>query len=246
MSGQSTSRGTGGFAPQQARSQATRRKLIAVAGQRFAAQGFHGTALAEVLADGEVTKGGFYFHFTSKEMLADAVVRTMVRSWEPVEPAVRRTAVDGLEALVLLTDAAIVGLDDPIVCGGLRVLRDRAVASPTMTEITSLWTGQAEGLLGDAAATGLLEVTIDPGWVARVVVASLTGRSMVAESGSAGQSRWGLMDEFWVGMLPLIATAGWSTRWEQRSWRRRRRPVGVGPCEPEPLTIHGIAWSSAG
>jgi AcrR family transcriptional regulator len=232
--------------PQQARSRATRCALLAAAGERFAVQGFHGTALNDLLGDGVPTKGALYFHFASKHAVAEALVSAMSESWEQVLPAVRRAAGDGLEALVLLTDAVTIRLDDPIVRGAGRLLRDRVVASPTLAEVSAQWRDQAEEVLIDAEADGLLRREAEPGWVADEVVAGFAGRATVSEAGGDGAALWELMNEFWAGFLPLIATPNWARRWEVRPWRQRRRPVGVGPRDIDRLEIHPLGRAADG
>jgi hypothetical protein len=165
----------------------------------------------------------------------------MSESWDQVLPSVRRAAGDGLEALVLLTDAVIIRLDDPIVRGAVRLLRDRVVASPTLAEVSGWWRDQVEEVLVDAQADGLLRREADPGWVADEVVAGFAGRATVSEAGGDGACLWELMNEFWAGFLPLIATPDWSRRWAARPWRQRRRPVGVGPRDVDRLEIHGLS-----
>lgn len=231
----------GARVPQQARSRATRRALLAAAGERFAVQGFHGTALNDLLGDGVPTKGALYFHFASKHAVAEALVSAMSESWEQVLPAVRRAAGDGLEALVLLTDAVTVRLDDPIVRGAGRLLRDRVVASPTLADVVAWWRDQAEEVLIDAETDGLLRREADPGWVADEVVAGFAGRATLSEAGGDGAPLWELMNDYWAGFLPLIATPEWSRRWAARPWRQRGRPVGVGPRNIHQLEIHGLS-----
>lgn len=226
--------------PQQARSRATRRALLAAAGERFAAQGFHGTALTELLGDGVPTKGALYFHFASKHAVAEALVEAMSESWDQVPPAVRRAAADGLEAVVLLTDAVITRLDDPIARGAGRVLRDRVVASPTLAEVSGWWRDEARELLARAETEGLLRPEADPGWVADEIVAGFAGRATVSGADGDGDALWELMNEFWAGFLPLVATADWSRRWAARPWRERCRPVGVGPHDIDGLEIHPV------
>lgn len=230
-------------APQQARSRATRRALLAAAGERFAVQGFHGTALAELVGNGAPTKGALYFHFSSKHAVAEALVAAMSESWDRVLPAVRRVAGDPLEALVLLTDAVIVRLDDPIVRGAGRVLRDRVVASPTLTEVSAWWRDQAEELLVEAQEAGLLRDEADPVWVAGEVVAGFAGRATMSDGWCGDTPLWDLVNDFWAGFLPLIATPAWAQRWAARPWRHRRPPVGVGPRDVDDLEIHAVGTS---
>src|SRR4029450_13112700 len=81
----------------------TRRRILEVAAQAFAEHGYAGTSLSDVLAASGLTKGGFYFHFPSKEALALATLRHKQEQWAAtVMAAVLRhaRAVDQLDAMV--------------------------------------------------------------------------------------------------------------------------------------------------
>lgn len=232
--------GAGPRLPRQARSQATRRTLLMAAGERFAVQGFHGTALRELVGDGAATKGAFYFHFASKQAVAEALVAAMTESWDQVVAAVRYAADDGLEALVLLTDAVTVRFGDPVVRGAGRILRDNVVSSPTLAEVTGWWRDRAEEMLVEAQGAGLLRDAADPAWVAREVVHGFAGRATVIEAAGAPESLWESMNEFWAGLLPLVATDAWCTRWVRRRGPQRCRPVGVGLQGIEHLEVRAL------
>ena len=62
----------------------TRRRILEVAAQAFADRGYAGTSLNDVLKASGVTKGGFYFHFPSKEALALATLRHKQDQWAGV------------------------------------------------------------------------------------------------------------------------------------------------------------------
>jgi len=53
----------------------TRRKIVEVAAKRFREQGIEGVGLASLMADADLTHGGFYAHFSSKEELVKAAVQ---------------------------------------------------------------------------------------------------------------------------------------------------------------------------
>lgn len=57
----------------QQRSEQTRRQLVLAAARQFARVGYVRATMAEISAAAGVTKGALYFHFPSKETLADAV-----------------------------------------------------------------------------------------------------------------------------------------------------------------------------
>ena len=63
------------------RGEETRRRIIESAARAFAAHGYAGTSLTDVLHGAGVTKGGFYFHFPSKARLALDVIEWKRGEW---------------------------------------------------------------------------------------------------------------------------------------------------------------------
>ncbi len=79
--------------------QATRRRILEVAGRRFKQDGIDGSGVATLMADAGLTNGAFYGHFSSKEDLVAHVLADQLRT--------QRKSVDdqpseraGLEAFV--------------------------------------------------------------------------------------------------------------------------------------------------
>lgn len=66
-----------GEPPRQARALATRAAIVAAAAEEFGEVGYHAASLSRILERSRVTKGALYFHFASKEHIADAVVDEM-------------------------------------------------------------------------------------------------------------------------------------------------------------------------
>ena len=58
----------------QARSEATRRRILDAAVELFSEVGFAATSLGDIVERAELTKGALYYHFDSKESLASAVI----------------------------------------------------------------------------------------------------------------------------------------------------------------------------
>ena len=59
--------------PQQRRAQLTRRAILIAAAEEFDRVGYDATSLNAILRRGGITKGAFYFHFSSKEDVAEAL-----------------------------------------------------------------------------------------------------------------------------------------------------------------------------
>jgi TetR/AcrR family transcriptional repressor of nem operon len=68
-----------------------RERIIDAAGALFRAKGFGGIGVADIMKAADLTHGGFYGHFASKDdLVAQASRRTMARAaanWEGSQPA---------------------------------------------------------------------------------------------------------------------------------------------------------------
>src|SRR4051812_26335282 len=72
----------------------SRGAILRGAAEAFDRAGYSGTSLSDVVAQAGVTKGALYFHFTSKEEIARAVIAEQ-RAWPSADPGV-----PGLEAVI--------------------------------------------------------------------------------------------------------------------------------------------------
>lgn len=215
--------------PVQGRAWATQRALLAAAATRFAEVGYHGTSLSEVIDACKVTKGALYFHFHSKQALADAVVAEMVAGWKAMVPEVRARGLDPLWTLLAQSDEAIVlVINDPIVRGGLQLLTEpRVVCANGTTHYVYVEVITTEQLTA-AAVAGLLRPGLDPSRIARVIVSMLTGvKPIWAHSQGPFQNPkalWNAVTDLWQGLLPAIATDRWLEHWQAADWPRRPMP----------------------
>lgn len=86
------------------RKEDTRAQILRVSAGMFAARGYHGTGLTELLDAADVARGGFYYHFKSKEaVLLQIIVATIERILASSLSLVRRE-VDAVTKLRLLCD----------------------------------------------------------------------------------------------------------------------------------------------
>ncbi len=190
------------------RAAVTRHALLVAAGAQFAASGYHGSPLREILVRCGVTKGALYFHFPDKRALADAVIAATTATWKEMGAAVRARGYDPLHTLILQC-AQVVELmrTDPVVRGGIRLLNDPGVPTTSATEhYDYLETATTSQLM---AATGLLRDEVDSAALARSLITAVAGHNLICE-------RTGTMDQLgervaslWQVMLPLIATDSW-------------------------------------
>ncbi|QJW35929.1 ScbR family autoregulator-binding transcription factor [Cellulosimicrobium protaetiae] len=79
---------------------ATRRRILEVAAQHFAARGYAATSLNDLSTALGLTKGTIFFHFTSKAELARAISEDVADQWVPLHAAHEERGTRGLVALV--------------------------------------------------------------------------------------------------------------------------------------------------
>lgn len=167
------------------RGEATRRHILEAAALAFSQKGYAGTSLNELIRDTGSTKGGFYFHFPSKEALALAVFGYKQEQWvREVTVVVARhpRAIDQLEAMA----AALCQLHrkDPSarclsrLCTELG--EDPQLAPRLIPQLTE-WVELTASVIARAQDDGDARRDVDPRSCAEVAVAAFIGIETVSE-----------------------------------------------------------------
>ncbi|WP_258175431.1 ScbR family autoregulator-binding transcription factor, partial [Actinopolyspora mortivallis] len=160
--------------PQQRRAQLTRRAIVVAAAEEFDRHGYDAVPLSAILQRSGVTKGAFYFHFSSKESLALDLVRLQARRWPRLQHSWLRRELDPLSIAVgMLNDAARLLEQDVVVRAGTRLARHRIAAAEESHELE--WESLLRDLLRRSSANGLLRPGVDPAVVARVAYTAMVG-----------------------------------------------------------------------
>lgn len=167
----------------QARAVATRQQIVAAAAATFDRLGFEGAALGAIVdASSGLTKGALYFHFKSKNELAQAVVEQQHDISIAAVDAIAATQASALEQIVMLChEMGRQIVDDPIVRAGIRLtLEFSAGVEPDKPGPYEDWIEACRQLVEAAIAEGDLVPTIDPPDLARFVISAFTGVQMVS------------------------------------------------------------------
>ncbi|MDQ3761625.1 MAG: TetR/AcrR family transcriptional regulator [Actinomycetota bacterium] len=213
-------------APLQGRARITRQALLVAAATRFAEVGYHGTSLSEVIAASKVTKGALYFHFASKQALADAVVAEMIARWKVLVAEVNARGLDPLWTLLAQTDEVVARMiKDPIARGGIQLLTDRGAVCADAAAHYAYGEAAATEQLTAAAAAGLLRPGVDPNRIARVIVGMITGVNLICDLLRGHDQLWEAVTDLWQGLLPAIAADHWLEGWRAADWPRRPIPA---------------------
>jgi AcrR family transcriptional regulator len=194
----------------QRRAVVTRHGLLEAAGEHFAATGYHGTSLREILEACGVTKGALYFHFPSKQALVEAIIAETVQKWTEMAAEIRGRGIDPLQALIASVDGVFqLMLTDPIVHGAIRLLNGPGVPSDQARVHYQHAEAFVATHLGDAAAAGLLRDETDIHGMAQSIVAAITGHRLICDRTDALDELPGRVDAMWRALLPLIASQRW-------------------------------------
>ncbi|MCD2186092.1 ScbR family autoregulator-binding transcription factor [Actinomycetospora soli] len=202
-------------APRQARALATRETILDAAAHEFAAEGYQAASLSKILERSGVTKGALYFHFASKEAMADAVASVMETRFPEITEAFVGLGHDPLTTAVhLAIGLADIYEADEYCIGGLRVVADGALGPERIPWPHRYWEDVFIDLLGRAADQGLLRPSVGSRDLGRTVVALGHGHRVVsmAVSGSADLRERAIAS--WELLLGCVAEPAWLERWE--------------------------------
>lgn len=84
----------------QARAEATRKKIIAAATELFDEDGYSATSLNNIIRRAKVTSGAFYYHFSSKDEVALAIIEQVDQQTSDLRREFVGTPESGLENVI--------------------------------------------------------------------------------------------------------------------------------------------------
>jgi AcrR family transcriptional regulator len=193
----------------QARSEATRKKIVDAAVDLFTQLGYQSTGLGDITERAEMTKGALYYHFESKEALATGIIE---ESANTALTAYRNIGEPSAPALENMIHGVFVVADlirsDKMVRTGAQLLR----AFGKFNEATLLTYGR---LLADMAAQarqavveGDLRDEVDAEIVGEVVVDAMLGAELVSNLTTGGADLIERIARTWSLLLPAVVTDG--------------------------------------
>ena len=193
---------------------ATRGAILDAASVEFAQHGYHAASLSRILERSGATKGALYFHFTSKEAMAEAIVEVMENHLPLVLAEVEGRGHDGLTTAVHLA----VGLADfldavPEARAGLRVTNEGALGEARRAWPYRFWEDAFTALFTRARREGWLRDDVgDLAALARTVVALGVGHRAISTATVALADLRERAEASWVLLLSRIGTGAWCER----------------------------------
>ncbi|MEU6862364.1 ScbR family autoregulator-binding transcription factor [Streptomyces sp. NPDC046876] len=203
----------------QERSERTRRRLVRAGAEMFRRNGYDRSTLGDIARTAGVTKGALYFHFASKDELAEAVQQ---RGAALLGETVRDLGASGgtpLQALVDLTHWLARTLhDDPAVPASFRITVECTGREGGGTDFRRAWLAAVCALLRRARDAGELRAgagRYGAGWerAESLVAAAACGIEAMAATGMPYEELGRRVAALWELLLPALVPAGAAARY---------------------------------
>lgn len=185
---------------EQVRAIRTRQTILSVAAKIFEEHGYQAATISQILTEAGVTKGALYFHFQSKEDLAQGVLAEQdQRLVVPSRASKVQEVVDGvmLHAHRLQTD--------PMVRAGVRLSMDQLAHGLDRSGPFLRWAEVGVDLLTKAQAQGELLPHVVPSETADVIVGSFAGIQSMSQAICEYQDLVGRVSALMRHLLPSVA-----------------------------------------
>ncbi|MDH6197044.1 AcrR family transcriptional regulator [Mycobacterium frederiksbergense] len=193
--------------PPQARSGVTRRKIINAAVDLFNERGYPATGLGDIIERAEMTKGALYYHFDSKETLAEEIIgeggTAMLATFRAIalssSPALENT-IHGLFVVADFTRS------DKVAQIGMQLLRTFSGINDAAARVYASWQDELAGQLAQAADEGDLRENLDVASAAEVILGSMLGAEALARATVTGTDLRDRVARTWDLLLPAIVS----------------------------------------
>lgn len=194
--------------PTQARALQTRAAVIRGAATVFERRGYAGASLDQIADEAGVTRGAMYFHFRSKEEIANAVIVEQHRvARVDAEVAIAKAA-SAFEAMIrMCTGLARQLVTDGVVSAGIRLTTDGSASTLSNVAPYRDWIATFENLITLAVEQGDLRPDTDPARLARFVIPAYTGVQLVSDTLHERQDLFERVREMWEVLVPGIVPA---------------------------------------
>jgi AcrR family transcriptional regulator len=163
----------------QQRGEETRSSILAAATAGFAEQGYDATGVAEICRRANVSKGAFYYHFSSKQDLFLELLQRWLAALDEQLEEMRTTGASVPEAL--LDMAQIIQQVFEVAEAQLPMFLEfwnKAAHDPAVWKVTIAPYRRYRAFFADMIEDGITEGTlrpVDPGTAARVIVSLAVG-----------------------------------------------------------------------
>ncbi|MER7056830.1 MULTISPECIES: ScbR family autoregulator-binding transcription factor [unclassified Streptomyces] len=212
----------------QARSERTRRRLVRAGARMFDRNGYASASLEQIADAAGVTKGALYFHFASKDGLADAVQE---QAHAVLRDFVHRQREAGVPAVQSLIDTSHwltrVLHEDPVVRAGLRITDECTGRQPPVADVRQAWTSEVLRLVTRARKAGELREHLGAQGPETALSAAVCGLAVLSGAGEHPDGPGLRVAALWEFLLPALVPAEHVGRYDVHSTSLCPRPAEV-------------------
>jgi len=165
---------------------AARERILLAAMELFRKYGFNNTSLARILKQADITKGGFYFHFKSKEELGFAVLARTKNFWMTNvievlehEPDARTRIRKMVEIMTQMHRGEIFHGCALLAVLTAEMMETESKLGDRIKDIFYEWEKSIVAILRQGQAEGLFREDIDTKALALILIACLQGTTMM-------------------------------------------------------------------
>ncbi|MFH9084061.1 TetR family transcriptional regulator [Streptomyces sp. NPDC017673] len=160
----------------QDRARRTHELLLDTAAAEFVRHGYVGANLQRVAEEANLTKGALYAHFTSKRLLANALIAPFETTWRELLAQAGRTDLSPAERLRLITDALAGRLQaDLRFRAGFHLASEDARTHGRLPRFALDFSSCVLGLAAEAQRQGRSAGLQDPEWLGQLLLVLMYG-----------------------------------------------------------------------
>jgi AcrR family transcriptional regulator len=192
----------------QARSEATRRRIIDSAVELINEIGYPASGLADIIERAELTKGALYYHFDSKEAVATAIIEegagTVLDAFRSAGGSSSPAMENIVRGVFLVADAIAV---DRVVQAASRLLRTFGAFNPAAKATYVLFQDEIAERVRSAIEEDDLRSDIDTEAIVASILAAMLGAELVSSALADGRDLRRRFALNWEILLPSIVPA---------------------------------------
>ncbi|MDQ0775253.1 AcrR family transcriptional regulator [Streptomyces aurantiacus] len=187
----------------------TRRAILVAAAEVFDEVGYEAATISDVLKKSGMTKGALYFHFTSKDELAQAVLAGQVDSL-PRVPEQELKLQQSLDEALLLAYLLKQDTGDPIVQGSVRLTVDQGSPKDHLNRRVPMraWQDHTRALFQEAKAKGEVLPHADVDALAKLFVGAFTGVQVLSRIMTGRADLAERVADLYRHLMPSVAVPG--------------------------------------
>ena len=228
----------------QGRAGNTRRRLIAAASRQFAHHPYSVVSLDDILAEAELTKGAMYFHFSSKQALALAIIDDLTEMSNAVVTELLARKMSGLETLIDLVHVlAVQDTQNEVARAGVRLLESLDNTTDVPTTLWPSWIDFVATLVQKAVKEGDIIDHHDPEDIAKMLLALWVGIRRISDLDQP-EHHLDNLQKVWILALPSFTNPDRLDYFTQFINRRHALAVKKVAAKPLSLDLHAIAAAS--